>query len=535
MAHLNSVPEPPRDSKWVNVGQPAALAENGRALVRVAGKSIAVFDAGGTLYACNNRCPHEGFPLLEGSLADNCQLTCNWHNWKFDLATGETLVGGDRLRRYPVERRDGDVWLDVAEPPRQAQVDRARADLLAAMDDNDYARMAREVARLTALDATAPEIVAAAVEHSYDRFEFGTTHAYAAAAEWLDLADRAATPLDAAVPVLEAVAHIARDTLREPTFPYAEAQRAYAADDLVAAIEAEDETAAVALVRGAVAAGLSHRDLQPALAHAALAHYADFGHAAIWVDKTAKLIDQLGLATQLPLLLALVRSLVYATREDLIPEFRAYGPTVAAWDATADEPVSAADFQGASVRQALARAARSAGRVDALYAALTEAAAWNLLHFDADCDTRVDVAYGDNVGWLDYTHGLTFANAARRLCGQYPELWPQALAQLACFVGRNKKHVRADAATAARWHVADPEAFFAAAYDSLQDHGTWRNILACHRLKTLTAVEEEVRHAPDAAYGPVMLAGLNRYLNADLKGKHVLRTMRQAFEFVAAE
>lgn len=521
--------------QWVNIGQPAALAKNGRALVRVEGKSIAVFDADGALYACNNRCPHEGFPLMEGVLTNGCQLTCNWHNWKFDLSSGETLVGGDRLRRYPVERRGDDIWLDLAEPPRQARVQQARANLFDAMDDNDYARMAREIARLTEVGVTPPKIVAAAVLRTYDRLEFGTTHAYAAAAEWLDLAQRASTAVEAAIPVLEAVSHIARDALREPVYPFPDASHPYTPEALVAAIEAEDEPRAIGLVRGAGAAGLSHRDLHPALARAALRHYAAFGHAAIWVDKTAKLIDQLGPSVEQPLLFALVRSLVYASREDLIPEFRAYGQTVADWDPAADEPVTGADFHGTSVRGALSRSARSAGRIDQLYAALIEAAAWNLLHFDADHEVRVEVAYGDDVGWLDFTHGLTFANAVRNLCTKYPDLWPQGLAQIACFIGRNKNHVREDPANEAQWHVDDPAAFFAAAYDGLHDHATWRNILACHRLKTLTAVDEEIRHAPDAPYRDVMLAGINRYLNAKPKGKHVMRTMRQALDFVAVE
>ena len=104
-------------ARWVNIGQPAALTENGRALVKIEGKAIALFNSNGKLYACNNRCPHEGYPLMEGVLTKHCLLTCNWHNWKFDLESGETLVGGDRLRRYPVEQRGDAIWIDLAESP----------------------------------------------------------------------------------------------------------------------------------------------------------------------------------------------------------------------------------------------------------------------------------------------------------------------------------------------------------------------------------------------------------------------------------
>ena len=72
-------------------------------------------------------------------------------------------------------------------------------------------------------------------------------------------------------------------------------------------------------------------------------------------------------------------------------------------------------------------------------------------------------------------------------------------------------------------------------YDELYDHGTWRSILACHRLKTLMAANEELQAYPDAPFRQVMLTGLNRYLHTEMKAKHVMRTMRQAMEFVDQE
>src|SRR3546814_11947028 len=87
----------PRESAstLVRVGPLQPLLDKGRHLFKAGGKQIAVFAGEGGVYACNNRCPHEGYPLMEGSLGPaaqggNCILTCNWHHWKFDLARGET-------------------------------------------------------------------------------------------------------------------------------------------------------------------------------------------------------------------------------------------------------------------------------------------------------------------------------------------------------------------------------------------------------------------------------------------------------------
>ena len=64
--------------------------------------------------------------------------------------------------------------------------------------------------------------------------------------------------------------------------------------------------------------------------------------------------------------------------------------------------------------------------------------------------------------------------------------------QLALFVGRNRKYVRA-AENGDRWHVDDRPAFFAGATKTLYDHGIAEPIIACHRLKVLVALEDELR------------------------------------------
>jgi len=55
---------------------------------------IAIYQTSSGLFAIDNRCPHEGYPLAEGTIDDQCVLTCNWHNWKFRLDDGESILGG---------------------------------------------------------------------------------------------------------------------------------------------------------------------------------------------------------------------------------------------------------------------------------------------------------------------------------------------------------------------------------------------------------------------------------------------------------
>ena len=62
------------------------------------------------IYAIDNRCPHEGYPLSNGFTNDNCVLTCNWHNWKFDLCdNGKCVFGGNKdLKIYETSDIDSE-------------------------------------------------------------------------------------------------------------------------------------------------------------------------------------------------------------------------------------------------------------------------------------------------------------------------------------------------------------------------------------------------------------------------------------------
>jgi nitrite reductase/ring-hydroxylating ferredoxin subunit len=538
-------PAPP--SEWIKALALSEIAPGDRRILRAAGKQILLVRTETGVHACNNRCPHEGYPLVEGSVSTgnaggkeggkgDCVLTCNWHNWKFDLISGETLVGGDVLRRYPVEIRDGTIWLDVADPPAEQQITAALGNLKDSFEDHEYDRMAREISRLAKAGGDPIDAVRHAIRWTHQRFEFGTTHALAAAPDWLALRARLAGDdgtLDL-VPLVEIVGHLCWDSLRWREFPFPEGTRTFDSDALVQAIENEDEAATMALVRGAFADGGRTQALDGPITRAAAAHYQDFGHAMIYAYKTRQLADALGPDLAEAIYLTLARSLVYASREDLIPEFRAYGATRAAWDGTGDGAVDAEDFRHLGVKPALAKALSASGNQTALFDALVSSAAWQMLHFDMHYMTQDDRPVPDNINWLDFSHALTFANAGRVQAERHPEIWPDVLLQLACFTGRNAKYANGDQ-DISRWLVDDPLGYLETASRALMDHGQFEYIVSVHLVKLVTAAREEILARPNAPWAGLMAAAVNRFLNSPLKRKHTTRTARQALSFVAAE
>ncbi len=546
---MNAMPQPHGDSSGDSSGDTGGdtggslvkvadlddLAPKGLKIVKVGRKQIVLFKTETGIYACNNRCPHEGYPLAEGHLTDGCVLTCNWHNWKFDLESGETLIGGDRLRRYPVVVKGAEIWLDVSDPPAEEVIARSLDNLHDCFRREETIRMARELARLQRAGGDPLDAVRAAFEWTYERLEFGALHSQGAAADWLALREsHARDEAERLSALVEIVGHLCYDSLREYSYPYSPERAAYSPDALVAAIEAEDEDAAVAQIRGALAEGVGFAGLERPLCQAALAHYNDFGHSLIYVIKTGELIGRLGAAAAAPLLLALVRAMANAFREDLIPEFRSYAGALAGWDGTGAARPSAEDFVGLSAKRAMALTAGASGDPQRLYQALLEAGAWNMLHFDLAYQARTDGQISQNVGWLDFTHHITFANAVRVACERYPELWPQGLLQMACFVGRNAAYVDRNLDTS-EWHVEQPAAFLEANLRSLFDHGQPEFIVSCHLMKILAATEAEVAAAPEASTVPVLLAAVNRFLGSPLKRRHSLRSAKQALDFVGIE
>ncbi|MGA7453223.1 MAG: Rieske (2Fe-2S) protein, partial [Rhodoplanes sp.] len=87
------------------------LKAKGRLVVHGGHRPILVIYDRGRVFALDNRCPHMGFPLEQGSVDDGI-LTCHWHHARFDLESGCTFdLWADDVPICPVEVRNGDVWV----------------------------------------------------------------------------------------------------------------------------------------------------------------------------------------------------------------------------------------------------------------------------------------------------------------------------------------------------------------------------------------------------------------------------------------
>jgi nitrite reductase (NADH) small subunit len=67
-----------------------------------AGEHVAVVHSrSGRVFAVQANCPHKGGPLADG-LVGGTTLICPLHAWKFDLETGQPLMGDCGIKVFPV-------------------------------------------------------------------------------------------------------------------------------------------------------------------------------------------------------------------------------------------------------------------------------------------------------------------------------------------------------------------------------------------------------------------------------------------------
>ena len=114
-------------SSWHRVDPVDVPAEGRVRSVTVDGRTVALARCGAGLGALENRCPHQGGPLGEGSI-ENGWLRCPWHGYDYDPLTGRPPEGfSDGPTAYEVAERADGVYVHL---PAPAQNVRTVADVL---------------------------------------------------------------------------------------------------------------------------------------------------------------------------------------------------------------------------------------------------------------------------------------------------------------------------------------------------------------------------------------------------------------------
>ena len=124
---------------WYPAAKSKHITEKPKA-IKLLGDEIAIYRDDGKPYAVHNRCPHRGLPMSAGKRHFPGTISCGYHGWTFDTqgncvaALNEgpcsRLPGRVKLRTYPVEERNGLIWVYMGDQAPRPLEDDVPSDLL---------------------------------------------------------------------------------------------------------------------------------------------------------------------------------------------------------------------------------------------------------------------------------------------------------------------------------------------------------------------------------------------------------------------
>ena len=112
---------------WRKVLEPGELADGRVKPVTCGHTTLCMTRHAGRVGALDNRCPHQGGPLGEGSI-ENGLLRCPWHGWDYDPISGKAPGFDDGVETFPVEEREDGVYVGL---PPEAEHVRTVTDVMA--------------------------------------------------------------------------------------------------------------------------------------------------------------------------------------------------------------------------------------------------------------------------------------------------------------------------------------------------------------------------------------------------------------------
>ena len=538
-------------------------------LAKVQGRQIVLVRTSTGVHALDNACPHQGYGLATGTLTltsdaagepgGDALVTCLWHNWKFRTSDGTCVLGEENVAAHAVRIDDGEIVVDVRLPG----ADETRAALWPSLRsgiERDYrGQIARDTTRLLLNGATPAELIAAGICIGAPKADYGIGHETAMAADCLALAEARAGH-DRVLPIVEALTGISETTRDRPARVVPAARPDL---DIADAIAAEDVEGAMAAVAGAVADGREPAAVRSRFIHAASSHHYDYGHGAIYTQKAFELLERIGWQHAPDVLPHLAAALAWGTREDTLPYMRKAQRTID--DADLDVLVAAPDRHttgwqyddlvaalldehDAPMAACITAVTAGAG-IDGLLDAVSITASHRLLRHSLD----VEFDHDEPFGWLDITHALTYANAARWAWRHDPGPHTVRLALYAAWLAHDsgraeRRHGNAttpvwtpepgDIRTAVQRY--DPDTAVAAAlagtvddvHDALiraaLDDRSGAFIVVAHLVKTAHAAADEARSTGSM----LPLAGAARFIAAPRVERFVAASVSEAIDFV---
>ncbi|MFC7240085.1 Rieske (2Fe-2S) protein [Saliphagus sp. GCM10025317] len=417
------------------------LQENGRELLSKNGTAIALFYHEGEVRAVDNRCPHMGFPLSEGTVDDGI-LTCHWHHARFELSCGDTFdPWADDVRTYPTEVRDGTVYVDPNPPLETSPAEHWAERLETGLEENLRLVTAKSTIGLLDAGVDYAEPMATTLEFATHYRDVGWSSGATILGCMANVMDDLA-PEDRKRALYTGVRHVASDCASEPpkfdqpSFSTSEVSLERLKDWFRECVEVRDADGAERCLRTAIAAGHAESEVAEIVFAAATDHpYLTTGHVLDFANTAFESLEHVGWDLAGDVFASLVEPLVTATRSDESSAWRqpvdlvalledVYGGDVSEtsglealaaegadareageWEPSGDLEATLLGDDPEAIVDALADAVADGASTEDLAAAVTQAATTRVAQFG------VANEFSD---WNTVHHTLTYANAVHQ-------------------------------------------------------------------------------------------------------------------------
>jgi nitrite reductase/ring-hydroxylating ferredoxin subunit len=420
----------------VDAGSVDELVERGRLTTKVGSVPVVVFWHDDRPWAVEDRCPHLGFPLHQGTVGQG-MVTCHWHHARFDLSSGCTFdPWADDVRAFPVHVDGGRVMVSPGD--NSVRTDVLRRRLREGLEENLTLVLAKSTLGLLDAGVAPAEIVSIGarfgLENRRGGWGAGLT-VLTAMANIVDDLDADTRPLA----LLQGLRFVANDTEGHPTrFPLSPMSGSTADGEQLASwyrslVDSRSADAAERALATAASGGASPEQVEAMLFAAATDHvFVDEGHTVDFVNKALELMAHVG-RDEAPLVLSsLVGQMAAASRSEELSAWR-HPVDLTALIAEHVEMVgkamqnrdrlAAPEFavrgladglladDAADVMAAMAAAVDAGATPEELGRAVAMAAALRIVRFHTASDHQ---------DWNVVHHGFTTANATHQALARHP-------------------------------------------------------------------------------------------------------------------
>ncbi|WP_135854004.1 Rieske (2Fe-2S) protein [Halorussus salinus] len=403
---------------FVRVADADELRDEERTVARADGRAIALFHHEGEFRAVDNRCPHMGFPLADGTVDDGI-LTCHWHHARFELSCGDTFdPWADDVQSFPVEVRDGEVYVDPHPDPDLPPVEHYTNRLQTGLEESLRLVVAKSVVGLADEEVPYADPLEQGLTFGAQFRDDGWSSGLTILSAMANLHDQL-RPEDRKRALYTGLYHVAEDcqgeppTFDQPSFSTRDLSRERLEEWFRETVEVRDRDGAERCLQTAIET-LEPAEVADILYLAATDHlYMDAGHTFDFVNKACEALDHVGWDRADEILPSVIPRLTEATRSEELSSWRqpidvaelafdAYDelPELAAqgdeedWDAPegfvdtllSDDPeeivtaTKAAIQNGATPEELAGAVAQAAGRRVARFGTSNEFNDWNTVH-----------------------------------------------------------------------------------------------------------------------------------------------------------